>query len=79
MAIEQYPGQWAREIMGIPEPQRVWREGNRIRQADGSGFADFVSDDQIQQYAIAATRRGEHDQAWFCYMVLAQRSMERAS
>lgn len=43
---------------------RVWREGTRIRQEDGAGYADRVSDDAIARHvadALIAPAAGDGD------------------
>lgn len=60
--------------MSAPK-QTIWREGNRIRRTDGTGYADFVDDDDIREN-IDGTRP-LHDT--FAEAVLAIRQFERAS
>lgn len=58
--------------------EAAWREGDRIRQADGSGFADFVPDEQVRQYMERDIVEGKPNEAAFCAAVLALRQRERS-
>jgi hypothetical protein len=55
----------------------AWREGARIRHADGRGFVDSVSDAQIRAYLDADVESGDFEAAAFCAAVLSLRSRER--
>lgn len=55
---------------------RVWREGDRIRNEKGVGYADSVTDGAILDHL----RVGEpyaHEYREFAYSVLAHRERER--
>lgn len=57
---------------------RVWREGERIRQADGTGYSDRVLDLDIASDAQEWLAEGEYDNAVFAVSVLALRRREAA-
>lgn len=55
---------------------RVWREGNRIRDARGTGYGDRVPDSDIIRHIAEA---GDDTGAWeFGIAVLGLRAFERA-
>lgn len=69
---------------------KVWREGDRIRQEDGSGYGDVVPDGDIWHHLASAEvtlrwpdgygadeLRRAREQAEFCKAVLALRQTER--
>lgn len=55
--------------------QTIWREGDRIRRTDGTGYADFVTDDDIRANVARGHRDPLHDS--FAEAVLAIRAFER--
>jgi hypothetical protein len=66
----------------MPEPTgryrtEVWREGDRIRREDGTGYSDRVSDDQIRWHAQDDLAGGRYDQVVFAVSALALRAQER--
>jgi hypothetical protein len=59
-----------------PDHETVWRDGNRIRRRDGTGYSDRVPDDQIRAHLFnAADTDPEHTA--FALAVLAIRDFER--
>jgi hypothetical protein len=56
--------------------QTIWREGDRIRRTDGTGYHDMVSDEQIRAH-IADSNEALF--VLFARAVLALREFERAS
>jgi Zn ribbon nucleic-acid-binding protein len=58
---------------------RVWREADRIRNAAGVGYADFVDDEQIGRHVRAHLDEARYQDAAFCAAVLSLRQQERAS
>ena len=55
--------------------QTIWREGDRIRRTDGTGYSDFVSDEQIRENIARGHPDPLHDA--FAAAVLAIRAFER--
>lgn len=55
--------------------QTIWREGDRLRATDGSGFADRVPDANLEKYAADETSH-PYDRN-FAAAVLAIRRFER--
>jgi hypothetical protein len=66
------------ESMHLPEPNAVWREGDRIRDVAGAGYGDRVSDAIIREH-IAEHRASDGDSRFieFAEAVLRFRSTER--
>lgn len=59
--------------------QTVWREGDRIRRSDGTGYVDRVPDDLIQGHITAHDHSSDPLFVPFARAVLAIRAFERAS
>lgn len=55
--------------------QTIWREGDRIRRTDGTGYSDFVSDENIRANIDSDHCDPLHDA--FAEAVLAIRAFER--
>jgi hypothetical protein len=60
--------------------QTVWREGDRIRATDGTGYGDRVSDDEIRNHISMYDESTSADPEFvsFAEAVLAIRAFERA-
>lgn len=57
---------------------KVWREGNRIRKADGTGYGDQVSDHDITQHVRSSLTDGDYDHVAFAGALLWLREKERS-
>lgn len=57
----------------------VWREGDRIRASDGTGYSDRVSDETIQGHIDTAVDYPYVGFVPFARAVLAIRAFERAA
>lgn len=56
----------------------AWREGGRIRRADGSGYGDMVPDSDIIDHLIGHAQAGNRAEVEWCVEVLGIRHAERA-
>lgn len=71
--------------MSETRQQTIWREGDRIRRTDGTGYSDRVTDDQIRKHiashATAQDANVDPDSLFvpFAEAVLAIRAFERAT
>ena len=57
---------------------KVWREGNRIRNGDGVGYADRVSDGEIWKHIARSVPDKHLTHIEFAVAVLRLRAIERA-
>lgn len=59
---------------------KVWREGDRIRSKDGTGYADYISDAAIWQHIedVRARKPNAFRDEDFMESVLRLRATERA-
>lgn len=55
----------------------VWREGDRIRSAAGTGYGDEVPDARIRRHVCEALAFESYQDAAFCVAVLSLRQSER--
>lgn len=54
----------------------VWREGDRIRQANGAGYGDVVSNDAIKDHLLGAVVAENWHHVAFAAAVLDMRRSE---
>lgn len=74
------PAGTPRHIRGpVQDAFPVWRDGDRIRNAAGEGYADVVDDEQVARHASVAMEARHFQDAAFCVAVLSLRQQERAS
>lgn len=57
----------------------VWREGDRIRAADGTGYSDRVSDEAIWEHIGESAKTHNVEHLGFAIAVLRLREQERAT
>ena len=56
---------------------KVWRESNRIRKANGTGYNDIVTDDQIWKHIAKSAAERDVAHIEFALAVLRLRAIER--
>jgi hypothetical protein len=75
--LEQDRRKWPHPPQPMFGKPTIWREGERLRATDGSGYADTVADDQIRGHIRHPGGLGGAQMIAFAKAVLAVREYER--